>query len=82
MAGAVRTRPVRPGGAGVRVEVNGTTRELGDGVTIAELIETLAGSTRGRAVVVDGAVVPRSQWPEYPLRDGQAVELITAVPGG
>jgi sulfur carrier protein len=66
----------------VRVDVNGTSRELGDGATIAQLIEALAGSTRGRAVVVDGDVVPRSQWPDYPLREGQAVELITAVPGG
>jgi sulfur carrier protein len=66
----------------MRLAVNGTARDLGDGTTLAELIEAIAGSTRGSAAIVDDEVVPRSQWPHYPLRDGQAVELITAVPGG
>lgn len=65
----------------MRVTLNGEPREV-DAVTVADLIETLTGSTRGSAVVVDGEVVPRSAWPGYGLRDGQAVELITAVQGG
>jgi sulfur carrier protein len=66
----------------MRLAVNGAARDLSDGTTLAELIEALAGSTRGSAAIVDDEVVPRSQWPHYPLHDGQAVELITAVPGG
>jgi sulfur carrier protein len=66
----------------MRLAVNGTARDLGDGTTLAELIEAIAGSTRGSAAIVDDEVVPRSQWPDFALRDGQAVELITAVPGG
>ena len=65
----------------MRVTLNGEPREV-DAVTVADLIETLTGSTRGSAVVVDGEVVPRSSWPTYTLRDGLAVELITAVQGG
>lgn len=65
----------------MRVTLNGEAREV-DAVTVAELIESLTGSTRGSAVVVDGEVVPRSAWQSYGLRDGQAVELITAVQGG
>ena len=65
----------------MRVTLNGEAREV-DAVTVAELIESLTGSTRGSAVVVDGEVVPRSTWQSYGLRDGQAVELITAVQGG
>ena len=34
------------------------------------------------AAVVDGEVVPRSTWTSFRLRDGQHVELITAVQGG
>jgi sulfur carrier protein len=49
---------------------------------VATLIEALAGTTRGSAVVVDGAVVPRGDWQTFALRDGQEVELITAVQGG
>jgi sulfur carrier protein len=66
----------------MKLNLNGTPRDVDEGATLVELIRTIAGSTRGSAVVVDGDVVPRSQWPDYALRDGQAVELITAVPGG
>jgi sulfur carrier protein len=66
----------------MRLEVNGTAHDLDDGTTLATMIERLAGSTRGSAVVVDGEVVPRSEWQDYSLRPGQAVELITAVQGG
>ena len=66
----------------MRLEVNGAARDLDDGTTLAGMIEQLAGSTRGSAVVVDGEVVPRSEWPAYTLRPGQTVELITAVQGG
>ena len=66
----------------MRLEVNGTARDLDDATTLAAMIEQIAGSTRGSAVVVDGEVVPRSEWQGYPLRPGQAVELITAVQGG
>jgi sulfur carrier protein len=66
----------------VRLDVNGTAREFDDGTTLTAMIEAIAGSTRGRAAVVDGEVVPRSEWPGYALHSGQAVELITAVPGG
>jgi len=46
------------------------------------LMSDLTGSTRGSAAVVDGAVVPRREWPDFALQDGQVVELITAVQGG
>ena len=64
------------------VEVNGTVCELDDGTTLLALIEDRLGTTRGSAVVVDGAIVPRSDWPAFRLSDGQRIELITAVQGG
>jgi sulfur carrier protein len=66
----------------MRVTINGEARELADGITVEQLLTETTGSTRGSAVVVDGEVVPRSAWTEQPLRDGQTVELITAVQGG
>ncbi|MGH8962090.1 MAG: sulfur carrier protein ThiS [Jatrophihabitantaceae bacterium] len=66
----------------MNVELNGSPREVVDGTTLAELIESLTGSTRGSAAAVDGEVVPRSTWAGYALREGQRVELITAVQGG
>lgn len=64
------------------IELNGAAHELADGTTVAALLTAVTGSTRGSAAVVDGEVVPRSQWDAYLLRDGQVVELITAVQGG
>ena len=64
------------------ITVNGEARELAGGSTLPQLIESVTGTLRGTAAVVDGEVVPRSAWPDYRLRDGQRVELITAVQGG
>jgi sulfur carrier protein len=64
------------------VDLNGHPHDLAAPATLVALIESVAGTTRGSAVVVDGAVVPRSEWAGYTLRDGQRVELITAVQGG
>jgi sulfur carrier protein len=64
------------------ITINGAARELTDDTTLAALMTDLTGSTRGSAAVVDGEVVPRREWSEFRLRDGQVVELITAVQGG
>jgi sulfur carrier protein len=66
----------------VIIDLNGSQCELAAGSTLLSLIETTAGTARGSAVVVDGAVVPRSAWPDYRMRDGQRIELIRAVQGG
>ncbi len=62
--------------------MNGTARLERDGTTLAELLDRETRSTRGSAAAVDGAVVPRTQWPAFVLRDGQSVEILTAVQGG
>ena len=66
----------------MRVDVNGATRVLDDGTTLLQLIETLAGSARGSAAVVDGTVIARSDWQSFAVLAGQRIELITAVQGG
>ncbi|MDT4925022.1 MAG: sulfur carrier protein [Pseudonocardiales bacterium] len=66
----------------MRIELNGRVHELADGTTVAGLITSVTGSARGSAAVIDGEVVPRSAWSEVALREGQSVELITAVQGG
>lgn len=62
--------------------VNGAPCDVDDATTLTDLLQELAGSTRGSAAVVDGEVVPRSEWPTFVLRAGLRVELITAVQGG
>ncbi len=66
----------------MRIELNGTAHELAETTTVGALIVSTAGAARGTAAVVDGEVVPRSEWATLLLHDGQIVELITAVQGG
>jgi sulfur carrier protein len=66
------------------VSVNGAPRELPDGATIASVVQELTGRREGRgvAVAVEGEVVPRAQWPDTPLSEGVAIEVVAAVQGG
>lgn len=66
----------------MKITLNGEPHELADNATLAALILALTGSTRGSAAVVDDEVVPRTDWVDFTLQDGQVVELITAVQGG
>jgi len=66
----------------MNITLNGERCEIAAGTTLVAFIEAHTGSTRGSAVVVDDEVVPRGSWPAFTLRDGQRVELITAVQGG
>jgi len=66
----------------MRLTVNGEYRTLPDRLNVAELLTELTSQTRGVAVAVNGAVVPRSAWSLTPLGDGDAVEVLTAVQGG
>lgn len=66
----------------MNVTINGEREELAEGLTLAALVAGRMRTDKGVAVAVDGAVAPRSTWSELVLRDGQAVELLTAVQGG
>ena len=68
----------------MNVTVNGESRRLAPGATVASVIELLDVSPGGRgvAVALDGEVVTRSQWTETKLREGAAVEVVAAIGGG
>ena len=64
------------------ITLNGAKCIVDDGTTLEQLMLSVTESTRGTAAAVDGEVVPRMEWPLITLREGQAVELVTAVQGG
>jgi sulfur carrier protein len=49
---------------------------------VAQVVATVTGQPSGVAAAVNGEVVPRRAWPGVPLRDGDQVEVVTAVQGG
>ena len=63
--------------------VNGEPRER-EGATIEELLADLGVEIRARgvAVAVDGEVVPRAEWGERRITEGQRVEALSAMQGG
>jgi sulfur carrier protein len=66
----------------VQVKLNGEPRELPDGATMAEAVTELTAAATGVAAAVNGDVVPRGSWTVTFLRDGDQVEVVTAVQGG
>src|SRR6185436_9030647 len=70
------------GGRGV-IYVNGEPHER-EGATIAELLADLGVEARARgvAVAVDGEVVPRAEWDDRRINEGERVEALSAMQGG
>jgi sulfur carrier protein len=68
----------------MRVMLNGEPQDLRDGATVTDAVDAAGApeSRAGVAVAVDGEVVPRSQWTDHALADGQQVEVLQAVQGG
>ncbi|MEA2495672.1 MAG: sulfur carrier protein [Thermoleophilaceae bacterium] len=64
--------------------VNGEERDLPSGATVAAVVAAIGAPADGRgiAAAVDGEVVPRDQWQQLQLADGQRVEVVQAVQGG
>ena len=66
----------------VQVRLNGEPRKLPDGSTMAQAVAELTVTATGVAAAINGDVVPRGSWAATLLRDGDQVEVVTAVQGG
>jgi sulfur carrier protein len=71
-----------PGSPSPAVVVNGSTRRIAQGTSVADLVESLGRGNEGIAVAVNLEVVSRSRWAETSLGDGDRVEIMTAAQGG
>jgi thiazole synthase len=68
----------------MKIELNGETRELADGATLADAVREsgVVPEGRGVAVALDGEVVPRAEWGSTRLVEGAGVEVLAAIQGG
>jgi sulfur carrier protein len=66
----------------VNVTLNGESRELPDGTTVAEVLMLIGRGPRGVAVALNEEVVPRGEWSGTRLVDGDRVEILAAAQGG
>lgn len=66
----------------MKILVNGTRREVPEGITIAALLSELEVAQRHVAVEVNLELVPRARHGEYSLREEDRLEVVTLVGGG
>jgi sulfur carrier protein len=69
----------------MQITLNGEVRSLASDEASVRGLLALLGlelDARGVAVALDGAVLPRRQWSETALAEGQRVEILTAAQGG
>lgn len=66
----------------MHITVNGETRTVDPGTTVAGLVAQFDRGPKGVAVAVNREVVPRSAWARAALRPGDEVELLSASQGG
>lgn len=62
----------------MRITVNGEPREVRAGTRVSAFAE----HPDGMAVALNGLVLPAAAWGRTTLRDGDAVEIVTAMQGG
>jgi sulfur carrier protein len=66
----------------MNVAVNGETRPLDPGTTVAELLRDLELEGKPVAVERNGAAVPKTDHQSTLLFEGDRVEIVTFVGGG
>jgi sulfur carrier protein len=66
----------------MRVRLNGESRDIGDGITIADLVGQLGLGRRRIAVEVNRDIVPRDAYTAHALREGDEVEIVQFIGGG
>ena len=66
----------------MKITVNQKLLVLDDKISLERLLVNLAVTTKYMAVEINQIIIPKSEYIEYQLTDGDVVEVINAVGGG
>ena len=66
----------------MQITVNGQSRQVADGSTIAALLDELRLAGKPLAVEVNRELVPRQRHTQHRLAEGDRLEIVTLVGGG
>jgi sulfur carrier protein len=66
----------------ITLHINGASQVFDQGLNVTELIQHLALVGRKLAIERNGELVPRSQYAECHVVDGDRLEIVVAVGGG
>jgi thiamine biosynthesis protein ThiS len=66
----------------MRINVNGQPQNQREGISVAELLAALSLEPRRVAVERNKLIVPRAQYAQTMLTEGDTLEIVTLVGGG
>jgi thiamine biosynthesis protein ThiS len=66
----------------MHLQINGDDKQFADGLSLAGLIDELGMKADRVAVELNREIVPRAQWAETVLHDGDKLEIVHFVGGG
>ena len=68
--------------AAVKIEINGETRNFDAPLSLSVLIENMGMKSDRVAIELNHNIIPREQWPQTQLSDGDHLEIVHFVGGG
>lgn len=66
----------------MNIIVNGELKQINTELSIQALVETLDLANKRYALELNQSILPRSQYPQTILSEGDKIEIIHAVGGG
>jgi thiamine biosynthesis protein ThiS len=66
----------------MQIEVNGEAREIADGISLSELVASLAFAPERIVIEHNREVVRRAAWDATLLSEGDRIEIVHFVGGG
>ena len=66
----------------MKLQINGTEKEIKDGLTVKGLLESLEIDPNRVAVEVNLKIIKRCDFGEQNLNEGDAIEIVNFVGGG
>jgi sulfur carrier protein len=73
---------MNPEGTNMEICVNGEKEFLPQSATIADVLAARGNDVNRVVVEINGGIVPRENFAETPLREGDALEVVHFVGGG
>ena len=66
----------------MNIILNNESDEVHDGITIKELLDDKKILTQYIAIEINKKIIPKSSYYKHELKEGDRIEIITAIGGG
>jgi len=66
----------------MELKINGSVKEVREGMTISQLLEEMKTPAIGIAVELNREIIPRSSHKSTALKNGDVLEIVRMVGGG